>query len=277
MQNKKYAFCNCSIEIKHTTPILQKNNYSLFAADFEKGDFSIEVADTEPLPPKTGDCLFSGELNSVYLDGETKKTYSAFPIGSEQISTDFACRINNEKLYISFPYETNEFYVFEGIRLYELLLLKGIGVLHSSFIESNGKAILFAGDTKAGKSTQASLWEKYASATIVNGDRAGVFFEDGKAFAGGVPYCGTSGICLNKQMPINAIICLSQGSKNALKRLSPIEAFMFLLGKFAYNSWDSAAVSAVSDLLTAIVETVPIYSYSCLKDESAVQYLSERI
>lgn len=277
MQVKKYSICNCSIEIKHTTPILQKNNYSLFTADFENPDFSIEVTDTKTLPKKTGDCLYSGELNSVYLDGDIKKSYSAFPIGQERIATDFACRENYDKLYLSIPYETNEFYVFEGLRLYELLLSKGIGVLHSSFIEHNGKAILFAADTKVGKSTQAFLWEKYASATVINGDRAGVYFNDGKAFAGGVPYCGTSNICLNKQMPINAIICLSQGTENSLKKLTPIEAFMFLLGKFAYDSWDLKAVNRISDLLINIVENVPIYSYSCLKDKSAVEYLSERI
>lgn len=277
MQVKKYDFCGCRVEIKHSKPILQKNNYNLFSADFENADFSVEVTETDVLPEKTGERLYKGELNEVYSDGKQKKTYSAFPVGEEQIGVDYACRINDDKLYLSFKHETNEFVVFEGLRLPELLLSKGIGILHCSFIEADGQAVLFAGDKQVGKSTQAGLWEKYAKAQVINGDRAGLFVENGTVMAGGVPYCGTSGICKNKKMPLKAVICLSKGSENKLEKLSPMEAFMFLLGKFAYNTWDSSDVNTVTDLLAFVVENVPVYSYSCVKDESAVRFLSERI
>ena len=277
MQIDKYIFCDCAVEIKHKNPILEKNNYGIFSGESEKTDFSFEVIDSDTLPEKKGRCLFDGELTNVYLDGDVRKTYSAFPIGKDQVAEDFACRVNNEQLYISYRNETNEFHVFEGLRLPELLLSNGIGILHCSFIDVDGKAVLFAGDKQVGKSTQAALWEKYASARVINGDRAGVFIRDGIVTAGGVPYCGTSGICKNEQYPIKAIICLSIGLENKLEKLSPLEAFMFLLGKFSYNTWDPAEVNAITDLLTVLVERVPIYSYSCLKDESAVKYLSERI
>lgn len=277
MQADKYIFCDCAIEIKHDNPILQKNNYSLFLADFENPDFSVEVIEAESLPEKNGACLFKGELTEVYSDGDDRKTYSAFPVGAQQLPEDYACRVNKDKLYISYHQKTNEFLVFESLKLSELLLSKGVGILHCSFIEVDGQAILFAGDKQVGKSTQASLWEKYASATIINGDRAGLFIKNGKAFAGGVPYCGTSGICKNRQMPLKAVICLSIGNENKLERISPMEGFMFLLGKFAYNTWDSADVNKITDLLTVVAENVPIYKYSCVKGESAVRYLSERI
>jgi hypothetical protein len=180
-------------------------------------------------------------------------------------------------LYISFYKETNEFLVFEGLRLPELLLSKGIGILHCSFIEVDGQAILFAGDKQVGKSTQASLWEKYGGATVINGDRAGLFIKNGIVTAGGVPYCGTSGICKNKHLPLKAIVCPSKGTENRLQKISPMEGFMFLLGKFAYNTWNPTDVNIITDLISSIVENVPVYSYSCLKDESAVKYVSERI
>lgn len=277
METKKYVFCDCAIEIKHNNPIAQKNNYNLFLQEFDKPDFSLEVIDTENLPEKTGERLFKGELIEVYSDGETRKTYSAFPKGQEQLPVDYACRVNTESLYISFYKQTNEFLVFEGLRLPELLLSKGIGILHCSFIEVDGQAILFAGDKQVGKSTQASLWEKYGGATVINGDRAGLFIKNGIVTAGGVPYCGTSGICKNKHLPLKAIVCPSKGTENRLQKISPMEGFMFLLGKFAYNTWNPTDVNIITDLISSIVENVPVYSYSCLKDESAVKYLSERI
>ena len=276
MQSKKYSFCDCVVEIKHNKPLAEKNNYGLFVTDTENADFSVEVEETSALPSKEGVCLFKEELHDVYLDGENKKTYSSFPVSKDK-AQDFACRVNNEKLFISFRDEINEFLVFEGLRLSELLLSKGIGILHCSFIEVDGQAILFAGDKQVGKSTQAALWEKYASATIINGDRAGIFIKNGIATAGGVPYCGTSGICKNKLLPIKAIVCLSKGTENKLEKISPVNAFMFLLGKFAYNTWDKEDVNAITQLLTEVVEKVPVYSYSCHKDESAVKYLSERV
>ncbi len=276
MQVKKYVFCDCAVEIKHKKPILQKFNYSRFLCDFEKPDFSVEVIECDSLPPKTGECLCNGELNTVFTDENSTKVYSALHVG-DGVVRDFACRVNESQLYVSSQRETDEFLVFEGIRLPEILLSNGIGLLHCSFIEVDGQAILFAGDKQVGKSTQASLWEKYASATVINGDRAGLFIKNGAVYAGGVPYCGTSGICVNKQMPVRAIICLSRGTDNVLKKQSPVESFVFLLGQFAYNTWNTKDVNMVSDLLTTIVENVPVYSYSCLKDESAVNYLSERI
>lgn len=277
MQNKKYSFCNCNIEIKHSEPIKNKFSYSTFLADFGKPDFSFEVKNVDSLPPKNGECVHENELNSVYLDGGVRRNYTAFWDNSALCAKDYTCRVNDELLLVSCPNEVNEFHVFEGLRLHELMLSKGIGILHCSFIEVDGAAILFSADKHVGKSTQAALWEKYGSATVINGDRAGVFIRDGKAFAGGVPYSGTSGICLNRQIPIRAIICLAQGSENSVRPMSPLESFMFLLGQFAYNTWDSVAVNGISDLLTTLCETVPVYSYSCLKDESAVHYLAERI
>ena len=276
MQVKRYDFCGCRVEIKHSAPIQEIFNYSRFLSDSATSDFSVEVIECDSLPTKTGKCLFSAENYSVYQDSDSIRTYSALAVGENHMK-DFACRVNTDKLYISSARATDEFLVFEGLRLPELLLKKGIGLLHCSFIEHEGEAILFAGDKQVGKSTQAGLWAKYASAEVINGDRAGLFIKNGKVFAGGVPYCGTSGICVNKQMPVKAIICLSQGAENILKKQSPIESFMFLLGKFAYNTWVTDSVNMVSDLLTAIVENVPIYSYSCVKDESAVTFLKENI
>ncbi len=277
MQSKKYSFCNCNIEIKYNISITEKFDYSLFLQDFDRPDYSFEINTVASLPQKDGICLFNHELNSVYLDGDVVRNYTAFWDNKEQCAKDYTCKINNEALYVSCPVEINEFHIFEGLRLPELLLTKGIGILHCSFIEVDGQAILFAGDKQVGKSTQAALWEKYGSATPINGDRAGLFIKDGIVYAGGVPYCGTSGICVNKQMPVKAIICPSKGNENALEKISPMAGFMFLLGKFAYRTWDSASVNSISDLLTAIVEAVPIYNYSCVKDESAVNYLAERI
>lgn len=275
MQIKKYLFCNCALEIKVNEPILQERYFCRFLNDFQTADYSFEVIKTDSLPPKTGKCIFDSGENSVYIDAAVEKNYTAFLKGKNQPPIDFACRVNDGRLYISEEHQLNEYSVFEGLRLPELLLHKGIGMLHCSFIEYEGQAILFAGNKQVGKSTQAALWQKYKKTFTVNGDRAGLYFKDNTLFAGGIPYCGMSDICENKNMPVRAIICLSQGAENTIKRLSAFDSFILLLGQFSYNTWDKNAVNNITALVSSIVENVPIFAYSCRKDESAVIFLEE--
>lgn len=273
MQVKKYLFCNCALELKLNEPVLQERYFCNFLDEFQKPDYSFEVIKGDFLPEKTGACIFDNGENSVYIDGNLEKNYSSHLTGKDRFSRDFACRVSDGRLYISEEHQLNEYSVFEGLRLPELLLSKGVGILHCSFVEYEGQAILFSGNKQVGKSTQAALWEKYKKTLTVNGDRAGLYFKDNVLFAGGIPYCGMSDICENKNMPVRAIICLSQGTENTIKRLSFFDSFIALLGQFHYNTWDKNAVNNITSLASSIVENVPVYGYSCRKDESAVSFL----
>lgn len=87
--------------------------------------------------------------------------------------------------------------IWQSINLPFQLLQKGIFTLHSAAVQTRFGAILFCGRSGIGKSTQANLWKEYENALILNGDRCAVGFVDGAANAFGLPFCGTSGICLN--------------------------------------------------------------------------------
>ena len=63
--------------------------------------------------------------------------------------------------------------VLEAASLFDILADAGMLVLHSSYIVTRQEqGILFSGPSGIGKSTQAALWQRYAGAEIVNGDRA---------------------------------------------------------------------------------------------------------
>lgn len=275
MYSNKYIFCGCKFEICSDEKLISEGNFSDFLADFTQPDYSFKLLKTAQMPEKEGKAVFESTGLSVFENG-CQRWFSSYLLSLTKGVT-YACREDYEKLYFSDAYQTTEHNVFEGLRLPQLLLEKGVGLIHCSFIECEGQAILFAGDKQVGKSTQAGLWEKYACATVINGDRAGVYFKGGVVFAGGVPYCGTSKICINKQLPVKAIVCLSKGTENTIKKLSAMEAFTALLGKFTYDIWNKNAVNAIADLLTAVVGNVPVFSYSCVKDESAVIYLKNTL
>lgn len=63
--------------------------------------------------------------------------------------------------------------VLEAAGLFDIFADVGMLVLHSAYIVTRGgEGILFSGPSGIGKSTQAALWERFAGARTVNGDRA---------------------------------------------------------------------------------------------------------
>ncbi len=275
MQVNKYTFCGCTIEIRCPENITFEGNYSAFLdPTAQNSDYIIEVIRVKKLPEKTDNCAVLSEKYSV-CTGITTRKFTAFFSSESKGYKDVSCLENESKLYINYSGEITDFLVFESIDLPQLLLQKGIGILHCSFVDYKGEAILFAGDKQVGKSTQASLWEKNLGATVVNGDRAGLYFKGKKALVGGVPYSGTSGICLNREMPIKAIICLSKGQENVVFAPDKFSSVMGLVGKFSYNCGDTAALDKVFSLVQDLCENTPVLNYSCLKEDSAVFYLKD--
>lgn len=263
------------MEIKSDEKIYPEAEYSYFLSDYSLPDYSLKVIRADSLPPKKGELIYESVRQKIYNDGDIR-AYTSYYNASLGKYIEYGCKVNDSELYINYPDALREVSVFECMDLPSMLLKKGIGIIHCSFIEYKGEAILFVGDKQVGKSTQASLWEKYKSADIINGDRAGVYFADGRFYADGIPFCGTSKICKNKKIPIKALVCLSKGNENKIKRLSAVEGFMSVLGKFTYNNTRDN-VELISTLVKNLVEKVPVFEYSCLKDESAVNFLCKEL
>ena len=164
--------------------------------------------------------------------------------------------------------------VLEAASLFDILADAGMLVLHSSYIVTRqGQGILFSGPSGIGKSTQAALWQRYAGAEIVNGDRALVRPDTGTV--SGVFYAGTSGISRNVTAPLQAVVLLEQGAENRVCTLRPREAFARLLSQCAYYEWDAASAARMTELAAQLVTNVPVWRMDCRADESAVRALEE--
>jgi hypothetical protein len=142
----------------------------------------------------------------------------------------------------------------------------------SRVLRQNGKAVLFSAASGVGKSTQAALWQKHRDAEIINGDKAGILVENG-VYACGVPFCGTSGICQNRIMPLGAIVLLSQGKANSVKRLSGLEALQGVLKNVHLDLLAPDEQRRIFDLLINLLSFVPVYFFECTASEEAVDAL----
>ncbi len=215
----------------------------------------------------------------VSVDGET--VYREFPMGTvpgaltryTPADTSFSETFFTQK---SFPVMMDSRYMWSSVSLAQLLLSKNAFFIHSSFIEIGGKAVLFSAPCGTGKSTQAALWEKYRSAEVINGDKAGILVED-DVYACGVPFCGTSGICKNKNLPLEAIVLLEQSTQNSINRLAGAEAIQRVLQNIYLDLIATNEQQTVIDLLIKLFKTVPVYSFGCTPDENAVIALENEL
>ncbi len=145
--------------------------------------------------------------------------------------------------------------------------------LHCAYTEYRDRAILFSAPSETGKTTQAGLWEQYRGARQVNGDKGLLQKTDVGWLVNGWPVCGTSKICYNETLPIQAIVMLRQAKENTVMRLSPMQAFMKMYSQLTVNSWNREQVSHASDLLEDLIAQIPVYELGCTISEEAVDVL----
>lgn len=163
--------------------------------------------------------------------------------------------------------------VLQVMNLPRCLLAHGGVFLHASMIAHNGQAILFTAPKQVGKSTQAGLWERHRGAEVVNGDRALLRKQEGSWFAFGSPFCGTSGICKNRTLPIKAIVLLSQAQENRAERASVRQSYAALLDGCTFDVWDKAQMETLMDMGAELMAEVPFYRLFCLPNEDAIKTL----
>ena len=112
---------------------------------------------------------------------------------------------------------------------------------------------------------------------VVNGDRSILTCRDGIPEANGLPFCGTSKIYKKKTLPIRAIVVLRQGKQNVIHRLQPLEAVQWLLSECNVMFGIRQDVENTMDLLTELVQIIPVFWFSCLPDVSAVSVLEQAL
>ncbi len=177
----------------------------------------------------------------------------------------------------SIPYGITVALVMSVLGLPQDLIHRGGFLLHASYIDWNGKAILFTAPSGTGKSTQADLWGEHRGTRLLNGDRVAVMVTEQGVFAHGSPFCGSSGVNENVTLPIAAIVSLSQAPKTTISRIGGLQAFRLVWEGCTVNHWHRQDMSDCMDLVSQVVQRVPVFRLACTPDESAVAALEKEI
>ena len=274
-----YNFCGVPFRVAAPTALWEDNHSPKFACAPCASAVTIEISSSPQLPTPTGQLLGRRGEKSIWRDGKnvtrlTQDPFRSIPhmLCSYDLTHPEAVRcIAREE---DWRWATRSQFLWPGVSLPQLLLYHNTLVFHASYIEHQGRGILFTAPSQTGKSTQASLWEKYRGARILNGDKAGV--QPGEmTTVHGMPFCGTSGICENVSLPLRCIVVLSQAKENTARRLGVREALPLLSPNVFADQLIAEEWQKTLMLLLDLVENVPIYSLACTPDVRAVEALEQ--
>lgn len=255
--------------------------YSLFVCEGEKADFSVEFSYCNAIDAASGKMLYRGDAYDVTDDGDCIHFYYHIQGENDYYAKRIVKKSDNtvHRIFIPEKFKGKIWtrLVFSLINFDEIAAEHGASVFHASVIEHNGSAILFTAPCGTGKSTQAALWEKHRNAEIINGDKALIYENKNEFFVSGLPFSGSSDICVNKILPVKAIVRLSQAKENIISRLTGLRAYKAVFEGCYHSKWSGEYNNATSLTAERFASCVPVLSLACLPDESAVETLEKFI
>ncbi len=204
----------------------------------------------------------SVEMESFGKTVEQAKAYLADAVDEP----DIIVQSNWQRLKKKHPEISDESceYLSTGSSFYrQLIKFNGI-MIHSSAVVLDGKAYLFTAPCGTGKSTHTSLWlrEFGERAFILNDDKPAVRLENGVFYAYGTPWSGKTDQSANCRVEVGGICILERGEKNEISRVTGKTAILGLFSQ-TVRPKNEEFMNKVIDLLSMLIDTVPIWQLHC--------------
>ena len=161
--------------------------------------------------------------------------------------------------------------------LYALATSKLQTVLfHGAVVSKDGLGYMFLGKSGTGKSTHARLWLKNISGTeLVNDDNPVVRLNsrggEARVTIYGSPWSGKTPCYKNLEMPLGAVVQLSQAPYNKIECLGGLQAYVALVPSISGKRWDRNLADGLHETENALAMTVPAFHLECLPDASAAE------
>ncbi|MCR4860772.1 MAG: hypothetical protein K5910_08935 [Bacteroidales bacterium] len=144
--------------------------------------------------------------------------------------------------------------------------------MHASVVMHGGRGFLFLGRSGTGKSTHSSLWLKHIEDTeLLNDDNPVLRVVDGQVRVWGTPWSGKTPCYKAKDVPVGAIVRLSQAPHNAIVRLDTVPAYASVMSSCSGFRPIREISDAQHETLSVIATQVPCFHLECLPDEDAAR------
>jgi len=156
-------------------------------------------------------------------------------------------------------------------------LAKGRGALvHACGVtDFLGNTHLFCGQSGAGKTTIAKLWEEEPGVTILSDDRIILRKLGEKIWMYGTPWHGEGRFASPTRAPLTRIYFLRHGQKNEMTPLSTSDVIGRLIASSFIPFYRPEAIDFTLGFFEEVVKSVPCYELKFLPDKRIVELVQE--
>lgn len=226
--------------------------------------------------------IYSGKMFSVHYEFRKCKKGILYILWNKKKEIVFSALIwhNWKAIIVLNDYtKTHGIFTFEmlGRLLPFCLLQKEALVIHGALMEYDNKGIILSAPSGTGKSTHAHFWRDNYRGLIINGDRSLCRKKNGIWTGYGMPWCGSSGEYINRDVPIRAIVVLQQAEENEVRLLTPLEGFQRMYENLVLPQWDKDKVNQGLDLFDDMLANIPVYLLKCRPEAEAAAVLKREI
>jgi hypothetical protein len=146
---------------------------------------------------------------------------------------------------------------------------KGV-IIHGCGIAVNRKGMLFVGESGAGKSTIARMWDQQNPAEVLSDDRT-ILRKKGNDFRMyGTPWHGEAKFGAPNGVKLEKIFFLHHGQDNTIQKINKAGSVQHLLTCSFPPFWDSKAMEFIMDFFSELADGVACYDFFFKPDISAV-------
>ena len=257
-----------------------------FVIPGSKPDITIEarLEDLSNLKPPGRMVFDSGTLWQLYRDNGTytfsfkSDALGPVPYRVARIDEDF----KSGEILFHRPYFEGKQYIHPlEYPLDELLFINHLGLeqgveLHAcGVVDSLGKGHLFLGESGAGKTTTARLWQDEPGIIILSDDRIILRKIDNQIWMYGTPWHGEAAFASPKRAPLTRAYFLRKGAQNNLLRLRMVESMGNFFTCCFPPLYNRRALDSMMNFLSEVVSAVPCCELSFLPEKRVVQFVQQ--
>jgi hypothetical protein len=152
---------------------------------------------------------------------------------------------------------------------------RGVEVHGCGILDSQSRGHLFVGQSSAGKTTMAKLWQDEPGVKVLSDDRIILRKIGDTIWMYGTPWHGEAVLACPTRGPLRRIYFLEKGKKNKLFSLKPPNSIARLFACSFPPFYNRNAIDFTLVFLEDVVRTVPCYEVMFKQEQSVVEFIQE--
>jgi hypothetical protein len=151
---------------------------------------------------------------------------------------------------------------------------RGVEV-HACGVEDSGQGYLFVGQSGAGKTTMARLWQEAGRIDVLSDDRIILRCLEGRIWMYGTPWHGEGQFACATRTPLTHIFFLGRGETHEVVPVRPSEAVARLMATSFVPFYSASALEHVLALFEHVTEAIPCGELRFALDGRVAEFVRE--